>query len=182
MKINQDKIGTMVSKSMQKILITALYVFVIVSCGKGDDPNETSAGDSVYSGFGNFAFTGDFVESFKADVKKAKVGEQNGVQNLPMSFIDSQGRELFMSISGPNIEPRTYELQDFDTASNEAGFASIVLSGERYGSDAIGGKGTVTILTANNKNINGSVNMRLARPLNTADTVMVVGSFELKAN
>lgn len=182
MKINQIKTGSMVLKSMQKIIAIALLAMVIICCSKEGEPNEIPAGDSEYSGIGNFAFTGDFNQNFQGNIKKTKVGEQNGVQNLPMSFVDNTGKELFMSISGPKIEPRTYELQDFDTATNEAGFASIMLSGERYGSDAIGGKGTITIIAASKKKINGSVNMRLARPLNTADTVKVVGSFELKAN
>lgn len=167
--------------SIHKFMAVILFTLVIVGCSK-DDNGDAPAGDSVYSGTGNFDFSGDFNESFKGIVDKTKIGEQNGVQNLPMSFLDNQGRGLLVSISAPKIQPRTYDLKDFDTATNEAGFASIVLSGERYGSDAVGGKGTVTIINVSHKNINGSVSMRLARPLNTADTVMVVGSFELKSN
>lgn len=181
MKINQFKVENMVFIAIRKFMVTTILIMVLVGCSKSDD-GEDIVSDSVYSGTGSFAFTGDFNESFNGNVDRTKIGEQNGVQMLPMSFVDSQGRGLLVSVSAPKIIPRKYTLKDFDTSTNEAGFASIVLNGERYGSDAIGGKGTVTITTVSSKKISGSVAMRLARPLNTADTVLVVGSFELKSN
>jgi len=166
---------------VEKLMITTILIIVLLGCSK-DDNSGGPVADSIYSGTGNFTFTGDFNESFIGNVENTKIGEQNGVQMLPMSFVDSQGRGLMVSVTAPKIISQTYNLQSFDAATNEAGFASIVLSGERYGSDAIGGKGSVTISAVSNKKISGSVAMRLARPLNTADTVVVVGSFELKSN
>ena len=86
--------------------------------------------------------------------------------------------ELFIGLrDSEQLSVGKYTLKDITSG----GYAGILLEGEIYDSGAIGGKGTVTINTLNAKEIKAVVNMRLARPLNTADTVMVIGSFQLKS-
>lgn len=156
------------------ILMVVWFSSFMLNCSKDDVP----ASESVYSGTGNFNFTGDFNMTFIGNVENAKIEKITNGESLPLSFKDNQGKEFFIGIrDNPKIQARSYTMEDLTTE----GYAGIELSGEIYDSGSIGGTGTVTITTLNSSKIAGSVDMNLARPLNTADTVVVKGSFELKA-
>jgi hypothetical protein len=161
-------------KTGQKIAIFLLFIMIFTGCSKEDGG---SILDSAYSGTGNFNFTGDFDMTFIGNVTGAEITSGSNGESIPLSFVDSQGKIFFIGLrDNPKIEARTYTMEDIFTE----GYASIELSGELYDSGAIGGTGTVTISTLNSGQIKGTVDMKLARPLNTADTVIVKGSFQLK--
>lgn len=136
------------------------------------------ASESVFSGTGNFNFAGDFNMTFIGAVSNARIAQISNGESLPLSFIDNQGQELFIGLrDNPRITTRPYTMEDLTTE----GYAAIELSGEVYDTGSIGGTGTVTLTKVNAGEINGMVDMKLARPLNTADTVVVKGSFELRS-
>lgn len=157
--------------------ITSLLIcaaMMIIACSKND---EGLATDAVYSGTGNFDFTGDYNDSFSGNVQNVKITVSNEFELLPLSFINNQGKELFIGLQSSKLEARVYTMKEIDSE----GYAAYQFSTGLYDTGAIGGKGKVTIQKINGSEINGSVDMRLARPLNTADTVVVKGSFQLKA-
>ena len=158
------------------LLMVLLFGSFSLGCSK-DSGEDTAVTDSVYSGTGNFNFTGDFDMTFIGNITGAKITSGSNGESIPLSFVDSQGKIFFIGLrDDPKMEARTYTMKDIFTE----GYASIELSGELYDSGAIGGKGTVTISVLNSSEIKGTVAMKLARPLNTADTVIVNGSFQLK--
>ncbi len=156
------------------IVMMLLLLNVFLGCSKEDDG---SIVDSIYSGSGSFNFTGDYNQTFSGDVESTKISTSNGIESLPFSFIDNQGEELFIGLRSDKIEAKTYNMKEIDSE----GYAAFQFSTGLYDTGAIGGKGTVKINKINNSQISGSVDMRLARPLNTADTVIVKGSFQLKS-
>ena len=172
-------------KNNQKLTVNFFHIFLItgmligsvtLGCTTDEGP---SALDSVYSGAGSFNFTGDYNFTFQGNVSNARIEEINSRESLPLSFTDNQGRELFVGLRGnPNLSARTYNAEDLLSE----GFVGITLEGEVYDSGSIGGIGTVTLTKLSGKEILGRVDLRLARPLNTADTVLVKGTFELEAN
>lgn len=176
MKTKQIKIGSMEWRTVQNFMVIALFFIVVMSCSKEDEGGGAIT-DSIYSGTGNFNFSGDFNESFLGNVQSTKISEMNGIELLPLNFRNSQGKELFIGLKSTKIEARAYNMKEIDAE----GYSAIQFTTGLYDSGAIGGKGTVTITAINGNKINGSVDMRLARPLNTADTVIVKGSFQLKA-
>jgi hypothetical protein len=165
------------SNSIFAFSVMMLFVTIIAACSKNDEGHIT---DSVYSGTGNFNFSGDFNESFIGTVQSTQISGSNGVELLPLSFINSQGKELFIGLKSAKMEARAYNMKDFGSEGYAVYRFSTGLF-ESYDTGALGGEGIVTIDKINGSQINGSVDMRLARPLNTADTVIVTGSFQLKA-
>lgn len=162
-----------VPRILKVVLVIALSAFVS-SCSKsGDDP----VGDGVYSGSGNFTFTGDYNESFSGTISNASIQRSNGIELLPLEFRNSQGQELFIGLKSTVLEVRTYTIKEFD----DEGYAGMTFPNGLYDTGAIGGKGTVNLTSVNGREIKGTVDMRLARPLNTADTVIVKGNFALKS-
>ena len=170
--------GNKIFKKFLALTTVILLVSIVSGCSK-EDNGGVQATDATYSGTGNFNFSGDFTMTFTGSVENTKIVQvADGPESLGMSFVNAQGQELFIGLRSAKIQARAYTMKELTSSE---GYAGIVLSGEVYDSGATGGKGTVTITTVTNKNIKGAVDMRLARPLNTADTVMVVGSFDLKA-
>ncbi len=158
--------------------LALVFIFALItltlSCSKTD---EGPAVDSVYSGNGNFIFTGDYNENFSGTVSNTGIQQTNGIELLPLSFRNTQGKELFIGLKSSKLEARAYTMKEIDAE----GYAGYQFANGLYDTGAIGGKGTVTITNINSKEIKGSVDMKLARPLNTADTVIVKGTFQLKA-
>lgn len=161
-------------KTKINCFVLALFLVVLSGCQKDDGGPVT---DSIYSGTGNFNFSGDYNESYSGSVQSTQVSSANGIELLPLSFIDGQGRELFIGLKSTRLESRAYDMKNIDSE----GYAVFEFPTGLYDTGAIGGNGTVTITTINGATIKGSVNLRLARPLNTADTVIVMGSFQLKS-
>jgi hypothetical protein len=160
-------------KPKRKGIVLALFLIMLLGCSKeGEGP----VGDSEYSGTGSFTFTGDYNESFNGSVS-TQVTDQNGQELLPLSFINDQGEELFIGLRSSQIEARDYAMKEIDSE----GYGVYQFPAGLYDTGAIGGKGTVTLTKLNGDEIKGTVDMRLARPLNTADTVIVKGSFQLKS-
>jgi hypothetical protein len=158
---------------IKRFITIFLFSIAITSCSKDDNANDGLA--FSYSGNGNFNFTGDFNMSYSGSADNVQIAQTNGQESIPISFFDSQGKEFFIGLRGMPLETRAYTMKTL----GDEGYSAIVLEGNIYDSGAIGGKGTVTISTLNKNKIKGSVDMRLARPLNTADTVIVKGTFEL---
>ncbi|WP_430965025.1 hypothetical protein [Spongiimicrobium sp. 2-473A-2-J] len=157
------------------ILTVLLLSVLLINCSTDE---VGSASESAFFGTGNFNFTGDFNMSFVGEVSNARIAQISNGESLPLSFIDSQGKEFFIGLrDNPRIGARAYTMEDLTTE----GYAGIELSGEVYDTGSIGGTGTVTLTTVNSSEISGSVDMKLARPLNTADTVVVKGSFQLRS-
>ena len=178
MHLEINKISRVVCKTVQKLMITLALALLFLGCTKGNPIEEEPVGDSVYSGSGNFDFSGDFDMTFVGNVTDTKITKITNGESLPLTFKDAQGKELFIGLrDSEQLSVGKYTLKEITSG----GYAGILLEGEIYDSGAIGGKGTVTINTLNAKEIKAVVNMRLARPLNTADTVMVIGSFQLKS-
>ncbi len=170
---NENKTGKKYNSCILTIIIAG---FMILTACSTDEP---SASDSVYSGSGSFNFTGDYNMVFQGNVSQTRIEELSSAQSLPLSFIDNQGREFFIGLRGnPDLGARTYKTEDL---LSEA-FAGITLDQEIYDSGAKGGTGTVTLSRLNGKEIIGRVELRLARALNTADTVLVKGNFDLRAD
>lgn len=155
-------------------IIFALTILML-SCSKTD---EGPVIDTSYSGNGNFTFSGDYNEPFNGTVSNTGIQQNNGIELLPLSFVNTLGQELFIGLKSGKLEARSYTMKEIDAE----GYSGFQFPNGLYDTGAKGGKGTVTISNITSKEIKGSVDMRLARPLNTADTVIVKGTFLLKAN
>ena len=158
----------------RSIIVIILLFSIFLSCSKDIGPIT----DKTYSGTCSFTFSGDFNEVYNGSAENTEIIKFEGGESLAINFIDSQERVFFIGIRGSKLKEQNYTMDDIGSE----GYAGIQLSDNVYDTGAIGGNGTVNITALNSKVINGTVDMKLARPLNTADTVIVKGSFQLKSN
>lgn len=157
-------------------VLVGLVIGLLSNCSK-DNTSDEGGYATAYSGTGNFNFTGDFNLTYSGQADNIKITSVEGLESLPITFIDNLGKEIFIGLRSTTLEIRTYTMKEL----NSEGYAATILEGELYDSGALGGMGTVSLNILNRNKIKGTVDMRLARPLNTADTVIVKGTFELNA-